>query len=357
MTTREAMAEQLQLDPSSPTKTFVLDVHADESVEPIDFLAQALALPGRVHSTEDAYLFRADVEDETFWVDQLDSRFWSFHTDMSTARAQSFLRERVEARRDLDWIWLPSEHLRHSWPDARFQRVRTDFSGRSFLGEDEKGRDLKLQASGKHAEQLLTLLGELPGYRSAVSLEGVQMAVSSPGFGGVVEGIDRMGKFAVTGDSFELHLQLVERVVRRYGDFVRRFEDQALAWTPSELGSGNGGSLAGRAIIVTFSRTIPDMDRFLNELLAARQPFRLWGAPVVRDGVAEVEGVDLHVGQRLRLDVGPQWMRIYLESGACGNTVARLLANLQHRFDSALTLVDPTLQAAFVAENELVVAG
>ena len=42
-------------------------------------------------------------------------------------------------------------------------------------------------------------------------------------------------------------------------------------------------------------------------------------------------------------------MRVYLERGCCGNTVARLLTNLQHSFDSRLSLSDPDLQAAMNA--------
>ncbi|OWV12028.1 hypothetical protein B5D80_03765 [Micromonospora wenchangensis] len=52
------------------------------------------------------------------------------------------------------------------------------------------------------------------------------------------------------------------------------------------------------------------------------------------------------MGQRLRFDVGDLWMRIYLEQGSCGNTIARLVSNLQHRFDGALRLADPELDEA-----------
>jgi hypothetical protein len=98
-----------------------------------------------------------------------------------------------------------------------------------------------------------------------------------------------------------------------------------------------------------FSHPIDDMSRFLDELFAVRRPFRLWGVPQLTDGVAEVEAVDLHIGRRIRMDIGTDWMRVYLEAGCCGNSVARLISNLQHRFDSALTLHDPDLQAALEA--------
>ncbi len=50
----------------------------------------------------------------------------------------------------------------------------------------------------------------------------------------------------------------------------------------------------------------------------------------------------------MSMDIGDQWMRVYLRRGCCGNSVARLASNLQHGFDGALTFADPTLQAALV---------
>jgi hypothetical protein len=56
------------------------------------------------------------------------------------------------------------------------------------------------------------------------------------------------------------------------------------------------------------------------------------------------------------MDIGDRWMRVYLESGCCGNTVARLISNLQHRFDGALSLLDSELQAAMDARGPASVA-
>jgi hypothetical protein len=59
---------------------------------------------------------------------------------------------------------------------------------------------------------------------------------------------------------------------------------------------------------------------------------------------AVVDTVDLHMGQRLGMEIGRDWMRMYLTAGSCGNTVARLVSNLQASFDSALSLSQPGLQ-------------
>jgi hypothetical protein len=347
------MARHLLLSPSSPTKTFVLEVHTDEPEEYLRDIGGSLS----VEPTDDAYLFRVHRPEGTLWVDQLDERFWAVHTDMPVRPAFTFFREQVEARRDLDWIWLPSMHLRQVWPGAKSRRVRTDFHGYGFIASSAAAQDLKVQLSGRDAEALLDYISQNERYRSAVSFDGVQALLEDASLGWVKEGLNRMGRFAVSGDSLEFHLQFVRTVVRRYRRLVNLCEQKAISWQRlDEHGNGNGATVSGGPIVIQFSRPIDDLPLFLEQLFAARRPFRLWGIPEIVDGVAEIEAVDLHVGQRLRMDIGDRWMRVYLESGCCGNTVARLISNLQHRFDGALSLLDSELQAAMDARGPASVA-
>jgi len=345
--TRADMADDLALNPSAPTKTFVLEVHADD---PVAYLAD-LAGDARLEETEDAFLFRLVLSEGAFWVDQLDERFWSFHTDLPVSTAGKFLRELVEQRREIDWMWLPSDHLRGIWPGAVSRRVRTEFKGGAYLGDAVPARDLRVQLSGQDAEELIEYIGLHARYRSAVSFEGVEIGLDEPELGWVNEGVNRMGRFAVSGDSLELHLQFVRSVIEHYQQLVTLCEQRAISWRTFESDDG-GGSVAGGPITIRFNRSIDDMDGFLGELFAVRKPFRLWGAPKARANVTHVEAVDLHVGQRLPMDIGRDWLRVYLQRGNCGNSVARLISNLQHRFDGTLRMVDPALQAAIHARPQ-----
>lgn len=348
MISRADMGRAFTLSPNVPMKSFVLEVHTQEPADYLDDLVGAR----NVEQTQDAYLFRVHVPGGEFWIDQLDGRFWTFHTGMPMKSAFAFLREHVERRRDLDWMWLPSEHLRHIWPGAVSRRVRTDFQGHGFLGDSAPATDLKVQLAGRDAEALLDLLAQDERYQSAVSFDSVQSHLEDPELGWVNEGVNRMGRFAVSGDSLEFHLQFVRAVMQRYRHFVELCEQKAIAWRPfdGEDDAAGGGTLHGGPLAIRFSRRIEDLPRFVAELFAARRPFRLWGVPEIVGSVAEVEAVDLHIGQRLRIDIGASWLRVYLEAGCCGNTVARLISNLQHRFDSRLRLVDGDLQAAMTAQ-------
>jgi hypothetical protein len=342
VTTRADMASRLELSPSSPTKTFVLEAH---TAEPKELLLE-MAGSGNVEDTEDAYLLRARIGPGIIWVDQLNPRFWSFHTDLPVKDASTFLSPLVETRRDLDWIWLPSDHLRYSWPGSVSRRVRTSFNGSQFIGSDTPAQDLRVQLAGRDASSLLDLITQDDRYRAAVSFESIQASIIDADFGGIEEAVNKMGRFAVSGNSFELHLQFVQRVVNRYSNLINLCESAALKFGPFDSVSEGGGSLQGGPIVIRFSKPIDDLARFVTTLFSSRQPFRLWGVPDLEGDYAEIEAVDLHVGQPLPIDVGPDWMRVYLHAGSCGNTVARLITNLQHTFDGALYLEDPVLDRA-----------
>ena len=354
MTTRADMGRTLALDPSAPTKTFVLEAHADDSRA---FLEEIVG-EKNVESTDDAFLHKAVLPEGVLWVDQLDSRFWSIHTDLQIQPVRTFLQREIERRRDLDWMWLPSGHLRNIWPTAISRKVHTTFKGGRFLGSDSAARDLRVQLSGRDATDLLDYIADNDRYRSSVSFERIQASLIDSDLGQIEEGVSRMGRFLVTGDSFEFHAQFVRSVVQRYSNLVTLCEKHAIAVTSfAGDADGCGGRLDGGPIVIKFSRKIDDLDTFLGTLLSSRAPYRLWGIPEVRDNYAEVHAVDLHVADSLRIDIGTDFLRVYLGHGSCGNTIARLVANLQHTFDGALSFVDPELQGALTGENTAIPTG
>jgi hypothetical protein len=366
MTSRSDLAQKVPLDGSVPAKSFVLEVHTDDPHTYLDEIAGR----GNVEDTDDAFLSRVFAPPAAeFWVDRLEPRFWIFHTVGSSAAATAWLKERVESRRDTDWMWLPSAHLRYIAPYAAPRKVRTEFDGKRFVSSEDAARDLKVQLSGSHAERLLDKIADLPEYKSAVSFNTIEIDIDDPDLGPLRESVRRWGAFAAHGQQFAHHAQFVQLVIGRYAQLIESIEALAFRFSPlhqlsaSPLGpDGNshpmtttgsspgdddlgGASFAGIPIGIRFSRPIPHLPAFCEELFSSRAPFRLWGQPTITAEQASVEAVDLHVGQRLSIELGRDWMRVYLHAGACGNTVARLISNLQTRFDGALSLTHPGLQS------------
>ncbi len=352
MIDRSDLGRLVPLDGPVPAKTFVLEVHTDD---PAAYLLEIGA--GHVEPTDDAYLWRLFVPNTgEFLVDGLDRRFWNFHTIMPSADAAAWLRDRVESRRDTDWMWLPSAHLRYIAPGALSPRVRTEFAGGRLVSSEDAAQDLRVQLTGSHAEELLDQIAKMPQYRHAVSFHSIEVVIDDPDLGPLREAVKRSGLFAARGEDFVYHAQFVRTVVGRYARLIEGIEALALRFTPRpesevidempsfETDEPIGAKFSGAPIGIHFSREITDLSGFCDELFGARAPFRLWGRPEVTGDYAVVDAVDLHVGQRLSMEIGRDWMRIYLNAGSCGNTVARLFSNLQVGFDSALTLSQPGLQ-------------
>jgi hypothetical protein len=346
MNTRADIARAFrELGGGDSWKTFVIEAHADD---PIELLRSAFGEES-VRPTTDAYV-QEIANGANLWVDHLDERYWNIHTYGRVDDAHALLRSAVNRSRVLDWMWLPSQHLRGAWPGARLTWLRSDFKGRRLLPSETGIQDLEVQLRGSEAPEILELISSR--YQAAVSFDRVVMELSEREYGRIQEGVSRQGRFVARGDSFEFHQEVVRSVTRRYRQLIELVEQRMISW--QELPQG-GAQMDGSAIVVQFSRTIPDRELFLDQLFSAREPFRLWGIPVERNDVAEVEAVDLHVGRKLRFDVGSDWLRVYLFEGGCGNSVARLITNLQHHFDGALRLLDPELATALESANELAV--
>jgi hypothetical protein len=344
---RRQLADEFTTPRPSPWKTIVVEAHPGDRPTG-DYLDEVFDDNAVVDSTDDVHLHSVTVNDELqFVVDDLDPRFWSFHSTAPNDIATREIKRRVTSRRDLDFVWLPSHHLREVRPGVRPSFLRTEFKGWDVLPADEI-RELAIAVRGRDAERVLDVIRREKGHEHAVSIDRLTVPVVDPALGSVEEAVTRRALFLARGDSFALHQQVVAGVVGRYRALVEAAESRAIGFT--SFGDDGGGKLTGAPIEIRFSRSLPDITPFMDELFSSREPFRLWGLHQVDGRCGECDGVDLHVGECIRIEVQPDAMRIHLYEGGCGNTVARLISNLQHHVDGALTLVDPDLQGLLTLE-------
>jgi hypothetical protein len=345
---RRQLADQFSSPGTSPWKTFVVEAHPNGH-ESGAYLADVFE-DAVVETTEDVHLHTVTIDDDlTFAVDDLDSRFWSFHSTAPTELAVREIKRRVTSRRDLDFVWLPSHHLRQIRPGVHPSYLKTDFRGWDVLPPEEI-RDLAITVRGRDADRLLEVIRHEKGHEHAISIDRLTVPAVDPALGHVDEAVNRFAHFIAKGDSFALHQQVVSGVVGRYRSLVEAAEARAIRFTAFD-GNDGGGRMSGSPIEVRFSRPLPHMSGFLDELFSSREPFRLWGLHKADDGYGECDGVDLHVGECIRVEAQPDFLRIYLYEGGCGNTIARLVANLQHHVDGALEFLDPELQDLLTLES------
>jgi hypothetical protein len=341
---RSSLAERFAGDGNQTWKTYVLETHPQET--PVQLLADVFGKPA-VRSTDDVHLHEVRALEASYVVDTIDSRFWSFHTSDPASAARRPINAAVTRRHDLDYVWLPSSHLRAIEHHGRTKFVSSDFRAGQFRPENTVHK-LSFRARGGTAQQLLDAISQLPDYTYALSLDRVGLLAEDDLLGNVEEAVSRMAVFLARGQSFALHQQVIAGTIDRYRRLVEAAESLALGFGPFSDGETEhyGGRLEGGPIELRFSQPLADFDGFLLQLLSSRAPFRLWGlVDDYSERYAEIEAVDLHVGGRIRIEASPDMIRVFLRRGGCGNTVARLVSNLQHHVDGNLRATEPTLEA------------
>ena len=348
---RSTLAEQFGTPNDTHWKTIVLEAHPGSSTA-AEYLADVFG-DGSVHPTEDVHLHQIELGDKVkISVDDLEGRFWSFHSTSPNEDLQRAIHARVSARHDLDYVWLPSEHLRHALPGSPPSRVRADFKGSNTYPADDV-QDVSISVRGEDPDAWIRAVTDASGYPHALSVTRAEFPLEHADFGSVTQAIDRRAHFVARGDSFALHQRVVADVVKRYRAFVEAVEERACRFSALPAG---GGTLQGSPIEIAFSKP-QNLPLLFEELFASRDPFRLWGLESVDESYGECDAVDLHVFSCLRIEAQPEFLRVRLHAGACGNTVARLVSNLQQRVDGALRIVDPDLQALLSPATDVAADG
>lgn len=289
----------------------------------------------------DADLWALVGSEDLFFVDALNSRFWLLH---STARAddiEQLLRRHVLPDPKMDSAWLGSEQLRmvegsHRW-------VKSSFTSDLLEPEEESAevpRRLKAQVEIESADDFLDLLGSNASYQAGAVLTAIGTVLREENFGFAKVVADYKGNFISQGGSFHLVAGMLWRTLDRYEQYVKGLESSFQLGTHAT--EQMGLDIIGEVATIELPRAVDDLDALVANLFTSREPFRLWAAPrQVSEYQWEANAVDLHVGHPMRMEISPAWIRVMLGSHTCGNTLARLVANLQHRFDARIHVPQP----------------
>ncbi len=330
-----------------PLKTYVLEAHSgngdslDTTNAPAILSEAAKRVGLRVQETKDKNLFEASKGEVGFFFDLLDSRFWIAHTMSNVDVAQETLGALVEENHNLDYAWPPSDLMRSIQRNGRPMGFAVDFDETELLAApetdflDEPNAVVKIRHAGTGAEVWLRQLETFAP--SALAFSMVKFAREDKTTRSyIIQELNEQGRLKAAGNSINLHLQVVSTFLHEYKSLILAIEESARI-RPSL--AGNGKILLGEPLVFDFPKPLRDFTGFVKELVSCKEPLKIWGLveEAGRKGV-QIEGIDLHTGSRLRFDLTPNFMRIYLGPHACGNTVARLLRNLQAHVDSTIRI-------------------
>ena len=352
-------AKKLEVD-TSLVKTYLIEAHVADTGErkysphdKIEKLLQEIVETcrftkvgkGHVSETEEEGFFEITFltqqkKELTLFVDSSDARFWLLHSMDSSSMLDEILSKMISSNHRLDNIWIPTQLLEEMTNHGSFRGLGLSYDRREipdidFDSETARVEFMKMQLWGTNAKRVLEILREEDAFPNETTLSKVKIKFWSDGKNSnkfTLDDIKYNGKITARGTSFESHITLTTDLYRKYSAEVRRIEK---TYSIKHKVDGKGHRIEGQPINLCFLSGIKDIKEFLKHVFDCSFPFKLWGVPVeLAEGYYRVRAVDLHVGSLVDFEINPEFIRVYLPSGACGNTIARLYTNFQHYYDA-----------------------
>jgi len=351
--------QELETD-TTLLKTYLVEAHGHDprngaASEPIarafseGILGDKVTTKASQSSDESLIIVEGSVKSERIilFLDVSDPRFWLVHSMASSVSLDWLFERIITTLPEIDQVWLPNSLLVKIAGMGTFKGLGLDYDRRAVQDVDFEGPDapvefLKMQLWGNRAAEVLDLFRFSESFKHYTTLSKVKIKFVSASTGQkehfTIDDFKFNGKVTARGTSFQCHLTLVADIYRRYKAAVRQIEEKyALLWT---FDNGNI-NLEGEPLVIAFEPQIANLEIFVEKLFSGTAPFRLWGVPTfLSKRFCKVSAVDLHVGQTLSFEVAPDFMRIYLPKGCCGNTILRIFTNLQHHYNSLVSASD-----------------
>ena len=346
-------------------KTYMLETARHDHATPE--LAALFPPHIQMHRLDDT-LYR--VEDATHegrvvgLLEALEERHPVFYTTLAADDSNKWVRQVVDRNPWLDRLWLSSPILFELWkyvqrttPAHRYVRLgfeheawyetASDLSDTDAAevdddepADDEAAHGFVERRRSKVAltERLGVLQEKLPQFRDLYdpmhSL--VQLQIPSGSRGGHLLYHD--GHATNRSDSFVEHRSAVAQVLGLYRRITEHSEDQL--WVDTIEVGEDGFTVKGAPVTIGFRQPLSEatFNRFVDLGLERRTSrFRI-GGYVTRRGPTKVHvaAIDRHLWQPFLLEVTSKQLVAVLPRGTCGNTIHRLVTNVQRLLDPSV---------------------
>ncbi len=310
-------------------------------------------------------------------LEQLTERHFAFYTPLKTNDIEPQLKKTIMHNPQWDFAWFSGLVLDILWHDYTLPLYPTRFTKLTFEHEakfersepredwvnevdeedevmendmGDRGRmPLERRASiiaiTERSRSIQAFLPKLQAAHSPFrSLRTLRLPASDHG------GYElwNWGKMTFRAPSFTEGRSNLLTITKMYRHATEHIEK--LAWIQAEkLPSIGGLSLHGVPVTLRFPEEgLPQavFENFVQNIFGqSRNQFRLWGNPIRRmDSYYYVHAIDLHLWKPIGLELTPSYFRVLLPQGTCGNTVHRLVQNIQR-------YLDPTVRVFIGSED------
>jgi len=292
-----------------------------------------------IFDTEEEHFFKLEIEDVVFYLDAVkDQRFWMIHTPYKTEDVDKRINKFIDSFSHFDKIWLTNNLMNNTQKYTTWNSISLKHDEPSKIEEEQQEQEnisFKIgRASQSKILKLMDMLDQSEDFRYSTGICRLSVKVHSKySDRPVIDDIKYDGKFSTRGSDFNDHLWLINKIYSNYKEQVINVEDNFSL-------SYNKKRLEGLPINIKFSRRDLDVHFLIKYIFSGTNPFKLWGFPKeLSKGYYKILGLDLHkgnLGNKINFEMTSEFIRIYLPKGNCGNTIARLISNIQRHIDSKI---------------------
>jgi len=303
------------------------------------------------------------------FLEVLTSRYFVFYTIHKSEDADKWIKNLVINSPELDHVWLSGLTFNVLWQRvAQLSKPHRYVSilfihesiyqidSENYESEDEEERDISLSLDEEDVIEVverraskfklvdkisvvqdkLNRLQDLYSPLYAIS----QLRFPSPVGRGGHDFYDN-GKVTNRSGNFRDHRSHILYVQRIYDELMKKTEEKA--WYSMDKESvtipGQFQKLIGSPVRIEFKETLSKetFDYWISSTFGRiNNRFRLWGNPIsLGPKKVHVYGVDKHLWKPIFLEITDKHLTAIVPKGTCGNTIHRLICNIQKYIDPA----------------------
>lgn len=320
----------------------------------------------RLESIDDSLFLVSDEQlGDIGFIELLRPRILALYSSIKSDELSRWVRRLVSTSPELDHVWLSGLTFNELWRlvtqlsrPHRFTRLvfthesifevdneaienDEDEDSLPIAANDEDINDIveRRATSFRLVDRIETIKEKLQQLQELYSpLYAVsQLRFPSPVGRGGHDFYDN-GRVTNRSASFRDHRSHLLFVVRIYEQMLKSTELQAWYSIKESVGiPGEFRKIVGAPVTIRFREPLPAsvFDYWIRATFERkRNRFRLWGHPI-RLGPTKVHvyGVDRHLWQPLFLELGSRGCTAIIPNGTCGNTLHRLVTNIQRYLD------------------------
>ncbi|MDN3360049.1 hypothetical protein [Actinomadura sp. DC4] len=290
-------------------------------------------------------------------IERVSDRYLAFYTLLPADKSDSLIGRAVNANPMLDHLWLSSQsfnalwrHIRNTNDGRRYGKITFEHESLYAYADDED--DLQNFEDERRASRFTMVdklevieaqMGPLRDtYAPLASITHLRIPAASHGG----HDLYHYGKMTNRSDSFLDHRAALLNVVDMYSRLTETVEKEL--WASGSSSAEEGFVLHGAVAELIFSQPLGEATfrRWVVSLFNNRRNrFRISGFPTwLSERKVHANAIDQHLWQPIILELTPERVVAVLPKGTCGNSINRLVTNIQ-RF------VDPNVRA-YIGDND-----